>query len=168
MAEYRSPFSSPESGPSAMPEQRGRLASVSDRLRAAATDPELRGRVTDIVRPYGAVAVQGAMIEAGVAKVDKRTGQVKIRRRGVIRAALRPIHTVRKALQGAVSETRSAVRSDVIAGGRRAVLDIGSSNSDGPQTAEPAPRETYAPTADLDTPPPSSFGRDIPPPPPLR
>lgn len=112
-----------ESDPYDNPGRRGRLSRISGRLREAAQDPELRAKVSEVVRPYGEAAIHGAMIEAGVAKVDKKTGRVKVRKLGAIKAVLRPVHTVRKAVQGAVGETRSIVRSDVKASGRRAIRE---------------------------------------------
>jgi len=116
MTEYKSTYDPSEFEPPALPEQRGRF----ERLRDAAQSPEFRARVAEIVRPYGEAAIHGVMIESGVAKIDKKSGRVKIKPFGAVKAVLRPTHTARKALQGAVSETRSALRADAISGGRRA------------------------------------------------
>jgi hypothetical protein len=54
---------------------------------------------------HGIESVQGALTGANIAKVDKKTGKVKVRKLGVAKAALRPAKTVRDAIDGAsVSE----------------------------------------------------------------
>ena len=50
---------------------------------------------------HGVEAVQDALIESKVAKVDKRTGKIKVRKLGVAKAVIRPGQTVRKAIDGA-------------------------------------------------------------------
>jgi hypothetical protein len=48
-------------------------------------------------RPYHA----NALIESKVAKIDKKTGKLKVRKLGVAKAAIRPRQTVRQAMDGA-------------------------------------------------------------------
>lgn len=50
---------------------------------------------------HGIEAAQGALTGAGIAKVDKNTGRMKIKKVGVARAALQPTRTLRRALDGA-------------------------------------------------------------------
>jgi len=50
---------------------------------------------------HGMEAVQDALIESKVAKVDRKTGKLKVRKLGVAKAAIRPGQTVRKAIDGA-------------------------------------------------------------------
>jgi len=131
----------------AVPESNGRLATMADRLREAAANPELRRQVAEVVMPYGEVALRGAMEGSGVTKVDKE-GRVKVKKLGAIKAVMRPGHTLRKATQGAVRETRAAVQADVMDYGRQAVTNhlAGSSH--------PEAVQTYAPTAPLESAPP--------------
>lgn len=50
---------------------------------------------------HGIESVQGALTESGVAKIDKKTGQLKIKKTGVVRAAIQPTRALRKAAEGA-------------------------------------------------------------------
>jgi hypothetical protein len=50
---------------------------------------------------HGIESVQGALTGANIAKVDKKTGKVKVKKLGVAKAALRPAKTMRDALDGA-------------------------------------------------------------------
>jgi len=114
-------------GSTQTPKQKGGIVGrAADRLRQAAQDPELRARVLEVVRPYGTAAVHGAMIEAGVAKIVKKPGKVKVKKFGTGKAALRPTRTARKAFTGAVKETRSAVKHDVVSRGADLAKDVGS------------------------------------------
>jgi hypothetical protein len=57
--------------------------------------------VNPVALQHGIEAVQGALTEAKIAKVDRNTGRIKIKKVGVARAALQPAKTVRRALDGA-------------------------------------------------------------------
>jgi hypothetical protein len=57
--------------------------------------------VNPVALQHGIEAVQGALTEARIAKVDKNTGRMKIKKVGVARAALQPAKTLRRALDGA-------------------------------------------------------------------
>ena len=57
----------------------------------------------------GLHAALGALETSGIAKVDRQSGEVKIKKFGVARAALRPTKTIRKAINGA---TTDFVRND--------------------------------------------------------
>jgi hypothetical protein len=50
---------------------------------------------------HGIESVQGALTGANIAKVDKKTGKLKIKKIGVTKAALRPAKTIRQAMDGA-------------------------------------------------------------------
>lgn len=50
---------------------------------------------------HGIDSVQGALTESKIAKVDKGTGKIKIRKLGVARAAIQPAKTLRRAVEGA-------------------------------------------------------------------
>lgn len=154
---YKSPFSSPE-GPDPinepdLPEHSSRFSRIRNRLTEAASDPELGRKAAEVAIPYGAAALRGAGIESGLLK--ERKGKIKVRKLGVARALVQPVRTARKAVRGAVSETRSAVRDDVVANGRRRLRDGFSNHSTAPELS------------DDDTPPPSSirFSDDDTPPP---
>lgn len=57
--------------------------------------------VNPLALQHGIEAAQGALNGAGVAKVDKNTGRMKIKKVGLARAALQPTRTLRRALDGA-------------------------------------------------------------------
>jgi hypothetical protein len=57
--------------------------------------------INPLALQHGIEAVQGALTGANVAKIDKNTGKVKIKKFGVAKAALRPAKTLRQALDGA-------------------------------------------------------------------
>src|ERR1700684_3322608 len=48
----------------------------------------------------GAHAALGALEGSGLTKVDRRTGEVKVKKSGVAKAALRPAKTLCKAING--------------------------------------------------------------------
>jgi hypothetical protein len=50
---------------------------------------------------HGIESVQGALTGAGIAKVDKNSGKIKIRKTGVARAAIQPTRALRRAAEGA-------------------------------------------------------------------
>jgi len=51
--------------------------------------------------------MQSALTESGIAKVDKKTGKVRLKKLGLVKAAVRPEKTVRRAIRG-ISGTGSA------------------------------------------------------------
>lgn len=67
-------------------------------LRKRAQDA--REHVNPLVLQHGIEAIQGALTEAQVAKMDK-AGKLKIRKFGVAKAAVRPSRTLRRAIDGA-------------------------------------------------------------------
>jgi hypothetical protein len=58
----------------------------------------------------GVHAALGALETSGLAKVDRKTGEVKVRKLGIAKAALRPTKTIRNAINGA---TADLVKNDV-------------------------------------------------------
>jgi hypothetical protein len=68
---------------------------VKERARQA------QQHVNPVALQHGIEAAQGALTEAKIAKVDKNTGRIKIKKVGVARAALQPAKTLRRALDGA-------------------------------------------------------------------
>jgi hypothetical protein len=68
---------------------------IKDRARQA------QQNINPLALQHGIEAVQGALTGANVAKIDKNTGKVKIKKFGVAKAALRPAKTLRQALDGA-------------------------------------------------------------------
>ncbi|MGO8883289.1 MAG: hypothetical protein ACLPUO_28380 [Streptosporangiaceae bacterium] len=62
---------------------------------------EAQHHVNPVALQHGIESVQGALTEATIAKVDKATGRIKIRKVGVARAALQPTRTLRRAIDGA-------------------------------------------------------------------
>lgn len=86
-------------------------------LRKRAQDA--RQHVNPLVLQHGIEAIEGALIEARVAKRDK-SGKLKIRKFGVAKAALRPSKTLRRALDGAALPERvKAYNQQVYGNGRR-------------------------------------------------
>lgn len=68
---------------------------VKERARQA------QQHVNPVALQHGIESVQGALTEAKVAKIDKKTGKLKIKKLGVAKAALRPAKTMRQAIDGA-------------------------------------------------------------------
>jgi len=52
----------------------------------------------------GVQAALGALESSGLAKVDRRSGEVKVRKLGLAKAALRPAKTIRKAINSATAD----------------------------------------------------------------
>lgn len=52
----------------------------------------------------GAHVALGALEGSGLTKVDRKTGEVKVKKLGVAKAALRPAKTFRKAINGATAD----------------------------------------------------------------
>jgi hypothetical protein len=86
------PDESPAKGPAAAG---SKWDTVKDRARQA------QQHVNPVALQHGIEVVQGALIEANVAKVHKKTGKLKIKKLGIAKAALRPASTMRKAIDGA-------------------------------------------------------------------
>lgn len=57
--------------------------------------------VNPVALQHGIESVQGALTEAKIAKVDKTTGRLKIKKVGVARAVIQPTRTLRRAIDGA-------------------------------------------------------------------
>jgi hypothetical protein len=55
---------------------------------------------------HGIDSVQGALTESGVAKIDKNTGRMKIKKTGIARAAIQPARALRRAGEGAALTER--------------------------------------------------------------
>jgi hypothetical protein len=83
----------PASGPS--PGGGSTWNSIKERAR------QVQQHANPLALQHGIESVQGALTGANIAKVDKKTGKLKIKKIGLARAALRPAKTVRQALDGA-------------------------------------------------------------------
>jgi hypothetical protein len=70
--------------------------------------------VNPVLLQQGVEAVQDALIESKVAKVDRKTGKLKVRKLGVAKAALRPGQTVRKAIDGAAVGERLKSYNEIV------------------------------------------------------
>lgn len=57
--------------------------------------------INPLALQHGIESVQGALTESKIAKVDKDTGKLKIRKLGIARAAIQPAKTLRRAAEGA-------------------------------------------------------------------
>jgi hypothetical protein len=62
--------------------------------------------VNPLALQHGIEAAQGALTGANLAKIDKNTGKLKIRKLGVAKAAIRPDKAVRQAIGGAALTER--------------------------------------------------------------
>jgi hypothetical protein len=65
------------------------------------TASQAQQHVNPVLLQHGVDAVQDALLESKVAKIDKKTGKLKVRKLGVAKAAIRPGQTVRQAIDGA-------------------------------------------------------------------
>lgn len=97
---------------------------------------EAQQHVNPVILQHGIESVQGALTEAKVAKIDKKTGKLKIKKIGVAKAVLRPAKTMRQAIDGAsltehlkaYNETsRSAPRGN-LSGAPKAEMPIAASS----------------------------------------
>jgi hypothetical protein len=61
----------------------------------------MKENVNPVMIQHGIESLQGALTEAKVAKVDKKTGKIRVKKLGVAKAALRPRKTLRRAIDGA-------------------------------------------------------------------
>jgi hypothetical protein len=81
--------------PAAEPAGASRWDAVRNRARQA------QQHVNPVALQHGIESVHGALTEARLAKVDKDTGRLKIRKLGVAQAALRPAKAMRQVIDGA-------------------------------------------------------------------
>jgi len=89
-----------ESSPSVLARSSGTAQSSE---RAGTDSALLRMTKADSVRK-GVQAALGALESSGLAKVDRRSGEVKVRKLGLAKAALRPAKTIRKAINSATAD----------------------------------------------------------------
>jgi hypothetical protein len=88
-----SPGAAPAS--SASGPRQPRWDAVKERAR------QVQQHANPLALQHGIESVQGALTGANIAKVDKKTGKVRVKKLGVAKAALRPAKTMRDALDGA-------------------------------------------------------------------
>lgn len=74
--------------------------SIKERAR------QVQQHANPLALQHGLESVQGALTGANVAKVDKKTGKLKVKKIGVAKAALRPAKSVRGAIDGAAVTQR--------------------------------------------------------------
>jgi hypothetical protein len=118
----------------------GRKTAAGSRLRDLRNRAQqARQYVNPVALQHGIEAVQGALTGAQVAKVD-RAGNLKIRKFGVAKAALRPSKTLRRALDGAALADRLKAYNQQVYG-------VGS----GPPAADTAPPARLAGTGPVST-----------------
>jgi hypothetical protein len=123
----------------------GRSQPGLDRPAADAAEPQsasaweaVKGRarqatqhINPLAAQHGIESLQGALTESGVAKIDKNTGQMKIKKTGIARAAIQPTRALRRAAEGAaVSEHLKAYNES-----RAALHQAGSTLGSGRPTA---------------------------------
>ena len=81
---------------------------------------QAKQHVNPLALQHGIESLHGALTEAQVAKVDKSTGKLKVRKFGVAKAAFRPANTLRRAIDGAaVTEHLKAYNESYQMSGRR-------------------------------------------------
>jgi hypothetical protein len=92
--------------PGAAPPDEG-IASAGSRWGSALRDraQETRRHVNSLALQHGIEAIQGALTEAQITKMDKE-GKLKVRKFGVAKAVARPSKTLRRALDGAALTER--------------------------------------------------------------
>jgi hypothetical protein len=78
-----------------------RTGSRKDSLRDGLISLAREADRQSVTLQHGVSAVKGALSNSGVAKVDKKSGELHVRKLGVAKAALRPTKTIRKAVDGA-------------------------------------------------------------------
>lgn len=78
------------------------------------TARQAQQHVNPILLQHGIEAVHDALIESKVAKIDKRTGKLKVRKLGVAKAAIRPGQTVRQAIDGAAVGDRLKAYNETV------------------------------------------------------
>ncbi len=79
------------------------LERFTSQIREKLTDPERRAQAARVARDVGLAALDGARSE-----VFKPNGKVRLR------GVLRPTHTARKAVQGAIGGARQEVRGQAV------------------------------------------------------
>lgn len=79
---------------------------LRDRTRQA------QQHVNPVALQHGIEAVQGALTESRIAKIDKSTGKLKVKKLGIARAAIRPTKTLRQAIDGAALAERLKAYND--------------------------------------------------------
>jgi hypothetical protein len=97
------PPQAPTPTPTAGPEQ------AVPTTPAAGTESAFRRLAKPDSVKKGVHAALGALESSGIAKVDRKSGEVKVKKLGLAKAALRPGKTIRKAINGA---TADLVRTD--------------------------------------------------------
>jgi hypothetical protein len=115
------PATLPAQPPPAAP-ARSKWTSLKKRAQQA------KEHVNPLALQHGIESLHGALTEAQVAKVDKRTGKLKVRKFGVAKAAFRPANTLRRAIDGAAvtEHLRAYNESSRARGGRGSDAPAGS------------------------------------------
>jgi hypothetical protein len=87
--------------------------------------------INPLAAQHGIESLQGALTESGVAKIDKNTGRMKIKKTGIARAAIQPTRALRKAAEGAALSEHLKAYSE----SRAARHQAGSTSGPGQPTA---------------------------------
>jgi hypothetical protein len=96
---------------------------------------QARQHINPLALQHGIESVQGAITGAGVAKIDKNTGRMKIKKTGIARAAIQPTRALRRAAEGAALSERLKAYNESQAARAQAGSDPGA----GQPTATPPP-----------------------------
>ncbi|HTZ91093.1 MAG TPA: hypothetical protein VMB74_01750 [Streptosporangiaceae bacterium] len=72
--------------------------------------------INPLALQHGIESVQGALTESGVAKIDKSTGRMRIKKTGIARAAVQPTRAMRKAVEGAAFTDHLRAYNESLAG----------------------------------------------------
>ncbi|HEY4963369.1 MAG TPA: hypothetical protein VIH90_01600 [Candidatus Saccharimonadales bacterium] len=116
---FETPSASQGWGPETPSYQRSHFQEARDALG----NPALQEFAKKVGHDVGGAAVRGALENAGVARFDD-DGNMKVRKFGAIKAALRPTHTARKAATGAVSGARGYAKEQVVGMARQKVSEL--------------------------------------------
>lgn len=123
-----------------------------DRIREALSNPELHDRAERFARGAGKSALLGAAEGSNLFRIDK-DGKMKVKKRRVVMAALRPTHTLRKAAVGAASGgmngLKTAAMNEAIAVGRDIVQGYGNQASPSTEAFPRVSPDLWQPSPEL-------------------
>lgn len=93
------------------------------RFREALNNPALQERARIFAQGVGTEAIKGALENTGAVKYDDE-GNMRVRKLGAIKAALRPTHTLRKAAMGAAKGARNSAQDQAVGMARQKVGEL--------------------------------------------
>lgn len=128
--------------PAASPAERGGPTAGAAELASGSAWDAVKGRtrrvqqhINPLAVQHGIESVHGALTGSGIAKIDKDTGRMKIKKTGVVRAAVQPTRALRRAAEGAAISERLKAYNQSQASRNQAGGDTGPGQ---PAAANPA------------------------------